>query len=557
MKKLFIVILILICVLGIGNCFAITEEEFYLILDDATETLNSNKGLHKIFDGDFDLGYNTPTLSDFLSNIENCNYFFSNVINNNQINIIFYYSDSDTITLDSQYFSPLPNYCVRFSYASYYPKPRMFLQSNESITFDEYTLSNNLIYNTNIIRNNVLYPANYELLPPYFLPEFRQVNDITFPFRFYDEPIGFFHWHDLEDTDLIFKIQKWDLEDTFISEKTITNVVDISDGVVSLYIDYNMMQCTTDAYYMLIALNEDGEIVCQSDPFTYTKENENVVIPSPGTITKTITPIDEDGDGEIDGYEIEETDLTREEQTSTIIDGINNITDRIEDKLEDTKNGIIGGIVNGIENVIKGIIEWFFQPSESQINDLISQIDSSDMINESLLGFPLKLLKKFIDLFDEASYSDFVIEWDDIYLTFDNEETLIFSEYSFNISQLIRDDETLSTYYTVYLVFIDFFCACGFIWWCIGFVKDFLGVSESIPGANVFGAGDGQTDKGESSESSSDGEISDDEYFDSLNRYMTGKYGENWEYNPPLKKGQGSFKAYSKLRNQFLNKTRK
>lgn len=198
-----------------------------------------------------------------------------------------------------------------------------------------------------------------------------------------------------------------------------------------------------------------------------------------------------------------------EKDYTGIIEGIG---DKITNKLEETKTGIL----NGIWDLFKRALDYLFQPSEEQIMNLVNDVTSNDVVSDSVLGIPLILMSRFLNLFVNREYTDFKVEWDDwnLKLIGSDDSISIVKAGSYNISKLVRDDATLTKIYNYYILFVSVAASLGFIWWAVGFFKDILSLSDVMPGAN------NKTDKALDGSSPTD-----DEVVESARRFYYDNYG--------------------------------
>ena len=199
---------------------------------------------------------------------------------------------------------------------------------------------------------------------------------------------------------------------------------------------------------------------------------------------------------------------TNKDYTNSIKD----VGDRITNKLEETKTGIL----NGIWDLFKKALEYLFQPNEEQIKSLVNDVTSNDVVSDSILGVPLTLMSRFLNLFINREYTDFKVEWGNwnLKLIGSEEPTTIIKSGSYNISKMVRDDETQTKIYNLYMIFVNVGASLGFIWWAVGFFKDMLSLSEVMPGAN-----------NETDDALDGSSPTDDEAVESARRFYYENYG--------------------------------
>lgn len=195
---------------------------------------------------------------------------------------------------------------------------------------------------------------------------------------------------------------------------------------------------------------------------------------------------------------------------------IKDVGDRITNKLEETKTGIL----NGIWDLFKKALEYLFQPNEEQIKSLVNDVTSNDVVSDSILGVPLTLMSRFLNLFINREYTDFKVEWGNwnLKLIGSEEPTTIIKSGSYNISKMVRDDETQTKIYNLYMIFVNVGASLGFIWWAVGFFKDMLSLSEAMPGAN-----------NETDDALDGSSPTDDEAVESARRFYYENYGRKRE----------------------------
>lgn len=214
--------------------------------------------------------------------------------------------------------------------------------------------------------------------------------------------------------------------------------------------------------------------------------------------------------------------------------------------LAEEQPGLIGKILQGFWNVLIKFFDWLMVPDEEQISDVVDDVLENDLISESVLGLPLQLISRFLNLFENRTYTDWIIIWDDVNFTFtENDGSEIdmkmFNAYTFNISEFVRNDETLSKIYSYYLILVNFGAVCGLIYWGFGLAKGLLGIEDSMPGAN---------DETESPAVNSTPEESGESDAEALERFMNKQYGKNWEYNPPLR-NKSAYRAYGRYKSIY------
>lgn len=232
--------------------------------------------------------------------------------------------------------------------------------------------------------------------------------------------------------------------------------------------------------------------------------NINDETDNPGT---PINPSDQDN-SENPGSSNDNTSTDKD--YTDVINGLGDKLDNISNAINETKTNMFSWLWDFFSKVI----DWLFKPSENEIKDLINDLTSNDVVSDSVLGIPLNLMARFLNLFTTANYSDFKIEWPDWNLKLkDTDEITIIKSGSFNITELSESNETFKKMYNIYLIFINISASLGLIWWGVGFFKDILGLSTDISSANW---GDDIALDGSSP--------TDDETVESLRRYYYANY---------------------------------
>ena len=125
-------------------------------------------------------------------------------------------------------------------------------------------------------------------------------------------------------------------------------------------------------------------------------------------------------------------------------------------------------------------------------------------------------MSRFLNLFINREYTDFKVEWGNwnLKLIGSEEPTTIIKAGSYNISKMVREDETQTKIYNLYMIFVNVGASLGFIWWAVGFFKDMLSLSEVMPGAN-----------NETDDALDGSSPTDDEAVESARRFYYENYG--------------------------------
>lgn len=159
-----------------------------------------------------------------------------------------------------------------------------------------------------------------------------------------------------------------------------------------------------------------------------------------------------------------EDDNKSEDNTSFIIDSIDNVNKNIENTIlgvpdgsGDRKGGLLGGILDGIKG--------FFIPSSEFFNNYFNELNNWFSDRLGLLYFPIDFIISFLNRIYSSEFNNVIFNIPDIYIPGYGKEygyPAIIPAYKFDFTDFISSNENINTIYNMYLLVVD-----GIIIWGI------------------------------------------------------------------------------------------
>lgn len=206
---------------------------------------------------------------------------------------------------------------------------------------------------------------------------------------------------------LYIKLQKYDLNDNFVSEIYIAEGGRPESGFSRINLS-KFMTYSRIYKYNLIAMNEDGEILSSSNDFRFIY-----------------------GGSDLEGG----SDMTTEESTKNIIEKILSLP---------------GMILDGIKN--------FFIPGEDFFSKYFTELNNWFSDKLGILYYPFEFIINFLTKIKDSNFGEPVIEIPDLYIPLFEENGPILKATTFNFNEFIGQNEKLMYIYNTYLI-----CADGLI----------------------------------------------------------------------------------------------